>query len=81
MYRAVFVENVLLQGQNGKTIENSASFGDIQVIRGAVFWIRIKKIELLDQFSIFIFFNRREILSSLIYYRTGIYKIWTVFEL
>ena len=30
MYRVVFVENMLLHGQNGKKIEQSASFGDLR---------------------------------------------------
>ena len=75
MYRVIFVENVLLQAQNGKKIEKSEFWGYSKVIRVAVFWITIKNRTILE------FFNRRQISSSIIYYRTVIYKIWTVFEL
>ena len=71
MYRVVFVENVLLHGQNGEKSKKVRVLGYLKVIRGGGCFLDPHK--KLNYFLIF--FNRREILSSLIYYRTVIYKI------
>ena len=52
MNRVVFVENVLLYGQNGKKSKKCEFFGYSKVIRGgAVFWIPIKNRTTFDFFS------------------------------
>ena len=74
MYRVVFVKNMLVHGQSGKKSKKVRVFGIFKSDPGDCFLDPYKK-------SNYFCFNRRESLSSLIYYRTVIYKIWTVFEL
>ena len=65
MYRMVFVENVLLHGQNEKESKKVRVLGIFKRDPGGCFLDPHKK---LNYFCIiFFFFNRREILSSLIY--------------
>ena len=74
------VENVLLHGQNGKKSKKVVRvFGIFKSDSESCFLDSHKKSN--DWANFLFFFNRREILSSLIYHMTIIDKIWTVFEL
>ena len=75
MYRVVIVENVHLHGQNRKKSKKFRVFGIFKCDPGGCCFDLHKN---RTTRPIFYFFNRREILSSLIYYRPIIYKIWTV---
>ena len=59
MYRVIFVENVLLHGQNGEKSKKVRVLGILQSDPGGCFWFP------MDYF--WFFFNRREILFSIIY--------------
>ena len=71
MYRLIFVKNVFLHGQNGKKSKKVRVLGILKRDPGNCFLDPINNRTTGPIF--YFFFNRREILSFLIYYRTVIY--------
>ena len=75
MYRVVFVENVLLHGQNRKKSKKVRVLEIFKIDPGCCFLDPHKNRTIFELFLIDAKF------CPLIYYRAVIYKIWTVIEL